>query len=105
MGGPHPEPVRYVAAAALPYADRERATAGLRGQLRLMALAAAATPDWSTLSVTGPTEVLGARSRTWFEWTATVEVAGGEHLVDASIEALMVPLLPGARMDMTQPQP
>jgi hypothetical protein len=105
MEGPHPEPVRYIAAAALPYLDRERAAVGLRGQLRLMALAAAATPEWSTLTVTGPTEMLGDRGRTWFEWTATVEVAGGEHLVDASIEALMAPLLPGARMDTTQPKP
>ena len=105
MRGPQPEPVRYVAAAALPYVGRERAAAGLRSQLRLMALAAAATPDWSTLTVPGPTEVLGARGRVWCEWTATVEVAGGEHLVDASIEALMVPVLPGARIEMTQPQP
>jgi hypothetical protein len=63
----------YRAAAALPYNDRERATSGLRGQLRVMAGCDDATPDWGTLAVHGPVEVPGARGRTWFEWTATVE--------------------------------
>ncbi len=95
--------MRYSAAAALPYVDRERATAGLRGQLRLMAMAAGSTPDWSTLTVSGPSEAPGARGRSWFQWTATVEVAGGEHLLDSSVEALLVPLARGERIDVSQP--
>ncbi len=49
----------YQAAAALPYNDRVRVVADLRGQLRLMALADGATPDWSTMTVEGPVEVTG----------------------------------------------
>jgi hypothetical protein len=67
--------VIYKAAAALPYDDRHRATSGLRGQLRVMAACVGATPDWATLAVEGPTETPGAHGRTWFEWTATVEVS------------------------------
>ncbi|WP_347059659.1 hypothetical protein ABC795_04225 [Blastococcus sp. HT6-30] len=65
----------YKAAAALPYDDRERATAGLRGQLRLMAVCDDATPDWTTLNVAGPTPSPGLHGRTWFEWSATVEAS------------------------------
>ena len=65
--------VRYRAAAALPYSDTARATAGLRGRLRIMARADGAAPDWSTLMVKGPVEVPDLRGRAWFEWTATVE--------------------------------
>lgn len=64
--------MEYRAAAALPYDDRERATAGLQGQLRLIAGCDGLTPDWTTLSVDGPTEAQGVQGRTWFEWTATV---------------------------------
>jgi hypothetical protein len=66
-------PVRYRAAAALPYPDTAGATAGLRGRLRIMALADGAHPDWSTLIVEGPVEAPDLRARAWFEWTATVE--------------------------------
>jgi len=38
-----------------------------------MALADGTHPDWSTLMVEGPVEVLDLRGRAWFEWTATVE--------------------------------
>ena len=65
--------MRYRAAAALPYSDTAGATAGLRGRLRIMALADGAHPDWSTLTVKGPVEVPDLRARAWFEWTATVE--------------------------------
>ena len=68
----------YRAAAALPSNDRGRATAGLQGQLRLMATAARATPDWSTLVVAGPTRVAEPQGRTWFEWTGEVAVEGGD---------------------------
>jgi hypothetical protein len=67
--------VILTARAAYPYVDRERAAAGLRGELRLMALADGATPDWTTLAVEGPVEALGLHGRTWYEWTATVESA------------------------------
>lgn len=33
-------------------------------------------PDWSTLGVAGPTQVMGARGIVWYEWTATVDAAG-----------------------------
>jgi hypothetical protein len=66
----------YRAAAALPHANRRRATDGLAGQLRIMALAAGATPDWTTLAVTGPTEMAGVQDRARFEWTASVAVRG-----------------------------
>ena len=67
----------YRAAAALPHEDRARALDGLRGQLRIMAMAAGATPDWTTLTVAGPDEVAGAQARTRFEWHASVVVHGG----------------------------
>ena len=67
--------MRWTAVAALPYEHHERAAAGLRGRLRLMAADEGVTPDWSTLTVTGPTTSLDGRGRTWFEWTATVETA------------------------------
>jgi hypothetical protein len=68
--------VIYKAAAALAHANRESATAGLRGQLRIMAVAAGATPDWTTLAVAGPTEMAGTEDRMRFEWTASVAVQG-----------------------------
>ena len=65
----------FSATAALPYDHLERATAGLRGRLRLMITddTCAASPDWDTLVVTGPTTSQDARGRTWFEWIGTVE--------------------------------
>jgi hypothetical protein len=64
----------YRAVAVLPYEHLERATAGLRGRLRLMAVADGVMPDRSTLQVSGPATSLDGRGRTWFESTATVEV-------------------------------
>jgi hypothetical protein len=69
--------VIYRAAAALPHEDRIRALDGLRGQLRIMAVAAGTTPDWTTLVVAGPDEVAGAQEPTRFEWHASVVVHGG----------------------------
>jgi hypothetical protein len=68
--------VIYRAAAALPHEDRSRALDGLRGQLRIMAVAAGATPDWTTLRVAGPDEVADAQQRMRFEWHASVVVHG-----------------------------
>jgi hypothetical protein len=68
--------VIYKAAAALPHDNRKSATAGLRGQLQIMAVAAGATPDWTTLAVAGPTEMVDPAYRTRFEWTASVAVPG-----------------------------
>jgi hypothetical protein len=65
--------MEYRAAAAYPYPHRERATAGLRGQLRLLTGGDGFLPDWSTLVVEGPSEAAGLHGRIWFEWTATVE--------------------------------
>lgn len=61
------------ATTALPYNDVGRATAGLRGQLRLLAVDRGHCPAWTTFSVSGPTQRTDARGRTWFEWSATVE--------------------------------
>ncbi len=69
----------YQAATALPYDDLVRATAGLRGQLRLMAIADGATPDWSTLALDGPGAAVGRHGVVWFEWSATVDAATGGH--------------------------
>jgi len=81
--------VIYRAAATLSYDNRERATAGLRGQLRLMAAAGGGTPDWTTLSVEGPTESVGLLGRIWFKWTATVvaEICeeAGDEVLDAAV--------------------
>ena len=60
----------------MPDDDPDRAAAGLRRQLRLMATATGATPDWGTLSVEGPTEAELIEGRTWFEWRARVQVDG-----------------------------
>lgn len=70
--------VMYRAAAALPCDDPVRATVGLQGQLRLMAAAAHATPDWSTLVIDGPTAVSEPRGQIWFEWTGAVSVEGAD---------------------------
>lgn len=63
----------YKARASYPYVDSERAVAALRGQLRVAAMNDGTTPDWSTLLITGPTEVIGARGIRWYEWAATVD--------------------------------
>lgn len=76
----HADAITYKAAAALPYDDRERAATGLRGQLRLMAIAGGAIPDWSTLEVAGPTELRGLNGDTWFEWHGSVRARDGELL-------------------------
>jgi len=71
----------YQAAAALPHQNRGRATEGLRDQLTIMALAAGLTPDWSTLAVTGPTEMTGTQQGARFEWTGRVAMRGSSPLV------------------------
>jgi hypothetical protein len=70
----------YQAAAALPHKNRGRATEGLRDQLTIMALAAGLTPDWSTLTVTGPTETTGTQHGARFEWTGRVAMRGSSPL-------------------------
>lgn len=71
----------YQAAAALPHQNRGRATETLRDQLTIMALAAGLTPDWSTLAVTGPTEMTGTQQGARFEWTGRVAMPGPSPLV------------------------
>ena len=63
------------ATTALPYENLERATAGLRGQLRLQLLDGGddGLPDWSTLQIAGPVTTTDARGRTWYEYAATVD--------------------------------
>ena len=55
----------------------------------MMAVAAGATPDWSTLEVHGPTPAPGRPDVVWFEWTATVTADGGAELDDALLDAAM----------------
>lgn len=66
----------FAATTALPYPDADRATMGLRGQLRYeIAAAGIVHPvDWSHLEVTGPVEDPGVLGRVWFEYAATVTV-------------------------------
>ncbi|MEX5718984.1 hypothetical protein [Geodermatophilus maliterrae] len=65
----------YQASTSLPHDNLERATAGLRAELRHRVLDAGdpGLPDWSTLTVTGPEIPADERGRPWFTWTATVE--------------------------------
>jgi hypothetical protein len=65
----------FTATTALPYPHLERATAGLRGQLRLHLLAAdvVGVPEWAALSVCGPEEFTDGRGRTWFGYHATID--------------------------------
>jgi len=66
--------VEFLATAAYAYVNRDRATAGLRGQLReIVASAGAGVPDWSPLTVAGPVEVPGRHDRSWFVWTGRVD--------------------------------
>ncbi len=65
--------MKFTATVALPYDDPERATTRLRGELRHALATVGEVPDWTTLTVDGPTEVKGASGRTWYRWTATVE--------------------------------
>jgi hypothetical protein len=60
------------ATTALPYENLARATAGLRGQLRLQLLEECRTADWNTFTVMSPTRVLDDRGRPWFEYRGTV---------------------------------
>ena len=71
----------YQAAAALSHQNRGRASEGLRNQLTIMALAAGLTPDWSTLAVTGPTEMTGTQHGARFEWRGRVAMRGSSPLV------------------------
>jgi hypothetical protein len=77
----------YRAAAALPFTDREAAIVGLQGQLTVMAAAAGASPDWSTLSVEGPTV---PHASGLSEWAATVIIAAATYdLSDGLIDSLV----------------
>jgi hypothetical protein len=68
--------MKHTATTALPYPEAERATMGLRGQLRYEIATAriAHQVDWSQLTVTGPVEVPGVLGRVWFEYAATISV-------------------------------
>ena len=69
----HHEDVTYTAIAALPQVDAASAVAGLRGQLRRLAGVDSTVPDWATLRVLGPDEVVRDRGEVWYEWTAAVD--------------------------------
>lgn len=65
----------YRARAAYPYVDRDRdrAVSGLRAQLRELAAAEGAAPDWSTFHVAGPDQVIDLHGIVCYEWTAAVD--------------------------------
>lgn len=64
----------FRAAAALADDDPRRAVEALRQQLLVMAAAEGATPDWTTLTVTGPELMVGVEEDARYEWTACVAV-------------------------------
>jgi hypothetical protein len=74
--------VTFIATTMLPYEHAERATAGLRAELRRQLLHADVheMPRWDTFTVTGPVELVDARGRRWFEYRGTVE---SHHPFDA----------------------
>ncbi|WP_091112596.1 hypothetical protein [Geodermatophilus dictyosporus] len=61
------------ATAALPFNQPGRAAAGLRAQLRLLAIDRGLRPDWSTFTVTALDPTVDARGRAWFAWSAAVD--------------------------------
>ena len=71
----------FTATTALPYPHLERATAGLRAELRHKLLAAdvVAAPDWARLTVEGPEEFADDRGRTWFGYWATLDAPGADE--------------------------
>ena len=82
------------AAAAGPADDAGRAAVELREQLRVISVAARATPEWSTLQVAGPVEVPGADLGARFEWTATVVAwgpASGRPFIHRPIRRIVPP--------------
>jgi hypothetical protein len=70
--------VAVAATTALPYEHLERATAGLRAELRqkLLAVDVHQMPDWGTFTVTEPRELTDLRGRSWYEYRAAVETSG-----------------------------
>jgi hypothetical protein len=68
----------FTATTALPYEHLERATAGLRAELRQKLLHADVheMPLWETFEVTGPHEFTDLRGRVWFEYRARVNSRG-----------------------------
>ena len=67
--------MQFNATTALPYDNRERATAGLRAELRRQLLVADVheMQQWETFVVTGPHEFADLRGRIWYEYRASVE--------------------------------
>lgn len=63
------------ATVTLPFADQPRATAALRGWLRLAAADDGVHLDWSTMAVTELDDDRDNHGRTWWRWSATVAVA------------------------------
>lgn len=66
---------QYEASVTLPFPDLERATAALRGALRLRAAYAKdgpQVPDWTTLIVTALDPGTDDHGRTWWRWSGSV---------------------------------
>lgn len=67
----------FTATTALTYPHQERATAGLRGELRqgLLAAGVMAAPDWSRFTVSGPVEFTDGRGQLWFGYSGTIDTS------------------------------
>ena len=68
--------MHLTATTALPYPHLERATAGLRAELRHQLLEARhpEAPDWAGLTVKGPEAFTDGTGRTWFGYWAALEM-------------------------------
>jgi hypothetical protein len=74
--------VSYVATTALPFPHLERATAGLRAEVRHLLLDAGVVgaPDWATLTVEGPAEATDGLGRVWFTYRACLELSASNDI-------------------------
>lgn len=65
----------FTATTALPYPHLERATAGLRAELRhrLIDAGILEAPDWSSLTVEGPQQFADERGHVWFGYWASLQ--------------------------------
>jgi hypothetical protein len=79
----------FAAKTALPFAHVMHATARLRGELRRQIVAedVMASPDWSTLKVSGPFEAFDRQGRIWFEYLASVECQNLVELLQRRVPA------------------
>jgi hypothetical protein len=71
--GPHDLRMAYRATAAHHCIDHDRAVSALHAELQQRAARDGSSPDWSTMRVVGPEEIVDTDGRVRYEWTATVD--------------------------------